>query len=141
MFHDDGERLLPCRSLSSRPFQPCMRSFVTLMFPPTNQGPRDLLGSLLIALHHTHTLHRRVSPAYHIYGHVHEGFGMWTDEVTTYVNASTCTHQYKPCNRAIVFDLPPKAQREGALRYGVCVLSCLHRMSLFLPCWGFAPGV
>merc|ERR1711909_227021 len=40
-------------------------------------------------------------------GHVHEGYGYATDEVTLFVNASTCTHEYQPANRPIVFDLPP----------------------------------
>jgi hypothetical protein len=43
---------------------------------------------------------------YHIFGHIHEGYGVWTDGTTTYVNASTCTLRYKPDNKPIVFDLP-----------------------------------
>jgi Icc-related predicted phosphoesterase len=40
-------------------------------------------------------------------GHIHEGYGCSADCVTLYINASTCTHAYKPTNAPIVFDLPP----------------------------------
>lgn len=43
-------------------------------------------------------------------GHVHEGYGTSTDDVTFYVNASTCTHDYRPTNPPIVFDCPPAAE-------------------------------
>jgi len=34
------------------------------------------------------------------------GFGMTTDGVTTFVNASSVNRLYKPVNRPIIFDLP-----------------------------------
>ena len=52
------------------------------------------------------TIQRRVKPKYHIFGHIHEGYGITTDNNTTFVNASTCTVNYKPTNKPIVFDLP-----------------------------------
>jgi Icc-related predicted phosphoesterase len=48
---------------------------------------------------------QRVQPAVHVFGHIHEGYGVTTDGTTAFVNASTCTLRYKPCNPAIVFDL------------------------------------
>jgi hypothetical protein len=48
----------------------------------------------------------RVKPLYHVFGHIHEGYGVWREGGTTYVNASTCNLDYNPENRAIVFDLP-----------------------------------
>lgn len=52
------------------------------------------------------TVQRRVKPRYHVYGHIHEGYGIKTDGTTTYVNASTCTKSYEPTNPPIVFDVP-----------------------------------
>jgi len=50
----------------------------------------------------------RVKPLYHVFGHVHEGYGQTTDGTTNYINASTCTFNYRPTNKPIVFDLPNK---------------------------------
>lgn len=47
----------------------------------------------------------RIRPTLHVFGHVHEGYGQSTDGVTTFVNASACTHDYEPVNPPIVFDL------------------------------------
>ena len=43
-------------------------------------------------------------------GHLHEDHGCTTDEVTLFVNASTCTSEYNPTHRPIVFDLPRREQ-------------------------------
>jgi len=50
----------------------------------------------------------RIEPLYHIFGHIHEGYGATTNGITTFINASTCTLGYKPTHGPIVFDLPPK---------------------------------
>jgi len=48
----------------------------------------------------------RVKPLYHIFGHIHEAYGIEKIDKTTFINASTCTFSYKPNNPAIVFQLP-----------------------------------
>ena len=53
----------------------------------------------------------RVRPAYHVFGHIHEGHGVTTDGVTTYVNACTCDARYRPTQPPIVFDVDPAALR------------------------------
>ncbi|XP_071491077.1 metallophosphoesterase MPPED2-like [Diadema antillarum] len=52
------------------------------------------------------TIQRRVRPKYHVFGHIHEGYGMTTDGHTVFVNASICDVRYRPNNKPIVFDLP-----------------------------------
>jgi len=47
-------------------------------------------------------------------GHIHEGYGVRADDSTLFVNASTCTHDYRPSNPPIVFDLPPPAELREA---------------------------
>lgn len=47
-------------------------------------------------------------------GHIHEGYGYTADQATMYINASTCTHKYRPTNAPIVFDLPPAAELRAA---------------------------
>ena len=50
----------------------------------------------------------RVKPAYHVFGHIHEGYGATTDGRTTFLNGSTCTFNYRPDNAPLVFDVPAK---------------------------------
>ena len=51
-------------------------------------------------------IQHRVKPKYHIFGHIHEGYGVSSDGTTTFVNASTCNLDYQPVQAPIVFDLP-----------------------------------
>uniref|UniRef100_W5L0J9 Metallophosphoesterase MPPED2 n=1 Tax=Astyanax mexicanus TaxID=7994 RepID=W5L0J9_ASTMX len=52
------------------------------------------------------TVQRRVRPKLHVYGGIHEGYGLMTDGYTTFINSSTCTVSFQPTNPPIVFDLP-----------------------------------
>jgi len=46
-----------------------------------------------------------IKPILNIFGHIHEGYGVYTNEDTTFVNASICTTDYRPTNKPIVVDL------------------------------------
>ena len=48
---------------------------------------------------------QRVRPAYHVFGHIHEGYGVTTNGATTFVNASVCTLSYAPTNAPVVFEV------------------------------------
>ncbi|KAK7115946.1 UPF0046 protein C25E10.12-like [Littorina saxatilis] len=52
------------------------------------------------------TVVKRVKPKFHVFGHIHSGYGMWTNKTTTFINSSVCSNKYKPDNDPIVFDLP-----------------------------------
>ncbi|MBN3312320.1 MPPD1 protein, partial [Atractosteus spatula] len=52
------------------------------------------------------TVQRRVQPKLHVFGHIHEGYGVMTDGATTFVNGSACTVNFQPMNPPIVIDLP-----------------------------------
>ena len=41
-----------------------------------------------------------------MYYFVNIGYGITTDGVTTFVNASTCNYSYRPVQPPIVFDIP-----------------------------------
>ncbi|ROT85583.1 Metallophosphoesterase domain-containing protein 1 [Penaeus vannamei] len=49
---------------------------------------------------------RRVKPKYHVFGHIHEGYGVSKDAHTVYMNASVCNSRYQAVNIPLVFDLP-----------------------------------
>lgn len=46
-----------------------------------------------------------VQPRLHVFGHIHEAYGQKQVGETLYVNASNCTLQYKPIQKAIVIDM------------------------------------
>jgi len=47
-----------------------------------------------------------VKPKYHLFGHVHEAYGVFTNGSTIFVNAATCTRDLQPEHTPIVFDVP-----------------------------------
>ena len=50
-----------------------------------------------------------VKPRVHVFGHIHDGYGVARSKATTYINASTCTEEYRALNRPIVLDINPKS--------------------------------
>ena len=74
-------------------------------------GCVDLLNTVLY----------RVKPKFHVFGHIHEGYGMYTDGTTTFINASICTNKYQPKNLPIVFDidLPRGKTKEDSVLFAL----------------------
>lgn len=54
----------------------------------------------------------RIRPRYHVFGHIHEGYGVSTNGTTVFINASTCTYRYAPTNRPIIFDIVPRSSEQ-----------------------------
>lgn len=50
---------------------------------------------------------RRIEPKVHIFGHIHEGYGVHKIDgcVTTFYNVSVCTVEYKPTNPITTIDI------------------------------------
>ncbi|KZX78249.1 metallophosphoesterase [Oleiphilus sp. HI0009] len=48
---------------------------------------------------------KKIAPKFHVFGHIHEGYGVKTQEKTTFINASINNERYNPTNDAIVFDV------------------------------------
>ena len=48
---------------------------------------------------------KALKPKLHIFGHIHEGYGMDYDDDTTYYNASICTLGYEPDNKPFIIEL------------------------------------
>ncbi|XP_041452889.1 metallophosphoesterase MPPED2-like isoform X2 [Lytechinus variegatus] len=74
--------------------------------PPLGHGDLASNGCRAGCVELLSTVQRRVRPKYHVFGHIHEGYGVTTDGQTTFVNAAICDVHYRPCNPPIVFDLP-----------------------------------
>ena len=77
--------------------------------PPLGRG--DLCkphGNRAGCEHLLEQVQERIKPRCHVFGHIHEDTCVSSDGFTTYINAATCTFNYRPTNPATVFDLPAK---------------------------------
>lgn len=71
--------------------------------PPLGRG--DLVnGKRKGCLDLLNAIQKRVHPRVHIFGHIHEGYGVSCNGITTFVNASNLNGSYYPNNPPIVFD-------------------------------------
>lgn len=92
--------------------------------PPVGHGDTTKGGINVGCLELLNTVQRRVKPQYHVFGHIHESYGMTTDGVTTFINAASCTKGYKLSNPPIIFDVPiPDGQSKESLLDTVDVVS------------------
>ena len=58
---------------------------------------------------------RKVRPQVHVFGHIHESYGAWSDDLgIKYINASTCNFHYKPINDPVVVDVVAGGGSGGA---------------------------
>jgi predicted phosphohydrolase len=58
---------------------------------------------------------RRVRPRVHIFGHIHDSYGVAVDDGIKFVNASICDESYLPIREPIVIDWDrSEREREGA---------------------------
>lgn len=82
--------------------------------PPLGHGDLCRSGLRAGCVELLSTVQQRVKPKYHIFGHIHEGYGITSDGTTTFVNASTCNIFYFPQNQPIAFDIELP---EGVCKY------------------------
>ncbi|KAF6209834.1 hypothetical protein GE061_015586 [Apolygus lucorum] len=73
--------------------------------PPIGHGDLARSGVRAGCVELLSVVQKRVKPKYHVFGHIHEGYGITTDGSTIFVNASTCNVSYQPVNPPIVFDM------------------------------------
>ena len=77
--------------------------------PPLGFGDSCQMGDLSVGCEDLYnTVTERVKPLYHIFGHIHEGYGLYTDGTTKFINAASVDFEYNAVNKPIVFDLPIK---------------------------------
>lgn len=46
-----------------------------------------------------------IKPKFHLSGHIHEGWGTYFGEHTTFINSAICDANYKPNNKPIIFSI------------------------------------
>lgn len=62
-------------------------------------GCRDLLDAIEI-----------IRPRLHVFGHIHEGYGVSSNDHTALVNASNCDLSYHPVNPPVVLEYDPRQE-------------------------------
>ncbi len=75
--------------------------------PPAGHGDRKL-GNLLDEGQGCFDLLaavQRIRPKYHVFGHIHRGYGLTWGEHTTYINAAIFDEEYQPTHPPMLFDL------------------------------------
>ncbi|KAK7477217.1 hypothetical protein BaRGS_00031528 [Batillaria attramentaria] len=73
--------------------------------PPLGYGDSYRDGKHAGCVELLNTVVRRVKPQFHVFGHIHAGYGKWTNEKTVFINASICDNRYRPKKNPIVFDI------------------------------------
>ncbi|XP_055841434.1 UPF0046 protein C25E10.12 [Episyrphus balteatus] len=73
--------------------------------PPVGHGDLCCSGVRAGCVELLSSVQQRIKPKYHVFGHVHEGYGITSDGRIIFVNASTCDINYLPNNPPIVFDI------------------------------------
>jgi len=74
--------------------------------PPLGFGDLCTTGARAGCVELLKSVQERIQPKYHVYGHIHEGYGVRSDGRVVFVNASTCDINYAPVNPPVVFDVP-----------------------------------
>lgn len=49
-----------------------------------------------------------IKPKCHLFGHIHEAYGVYNDEATTYMNGSILNEDYNITNEPILFEINPE---------------------------------
>eukprot|EP00457_Paulinella_chromatophora_P008386 gb/GEZN01008417.1/.p1 GENE.gb/GEZN01008417.1/~~gb/GEZN01008417.1/.p1 ORF type:complete len:424 (-),score=32.98 gb/GEZN01008417.1/:94-1365(-) len=80
--------------------------------PPLGFGDMCKPGNRVGCMDLLDTIQMRVRPKLHLFGHIHEDYGLFSDDTTLYANASSCTYSYRPTNPPIVIDLPNPYTRD-----------------------------
>lgn len=77
--------------------------------PPYGRRDRIFLGGKRVGCRALAAAVQRTQPQYHVFGHIHESYGVEEGNGTTFINAACVNLRYKPqAQRPIVFDVTPR---------------------------------
>ncbi len=79
--------------------------------PAYGHGDRVERGELVGCRDLLEVIEERVRPKYHIFGHIHEAYGMTSNGTTTFLNVSSCNLAYQPIQPPVTFswEIPREA--------------------------------
>jgi len=87
---------------------PTHSDLVVVHGPPLGRGDRTKSGQRAGCIDLLREIQERVRPQLLVNGHIHEGYGVCNDGVTTFVNAAVYTSRSKPIRKPIVIDFMAK---------------------------------
>jgi len=73
--------------------------------PPKGVLDRTYLTNMQAGCPHLLKNIMRIKPKLHVFGHIHEGYGMIEKNGVIHINASICTLRYEPINKPVVIDI------------------------------------
>lgn len=73
--------------------------------PPAGHGDKTIHNKYVGCVDLLEVI-EQIKPKYHIFGHIHEGYGITTNNHTTFINASICNAGLQTVNKPIVFQVP-----------------------------------
>jgi len=91
--------------------------------PPIGRGDFCHSGVRAGCVNLLHQVQTRILPRIHLFGHIHESYGVTSDGTTLFVNASSCTLNYNVDNPCIVIDLPHDKNVPAVVVKPQCTLS------------------
>ncbi|CAP23461.2 Protein CBG03200 [Caenorhabditis briggsae] len=74
--------------------------------PPLGHGDMMNNGQRMGCVELLNTVFKRVRPKYHVFGHIHEGYGCTTDGYTKFINCCQCNENLDVKNEPVIFDIP-----------------------------------
>ncbi|EFO25640.2 hypothetical protein LOAG_02847 [Loa loa] len=73
--------------------------------PPLGHGDMLPMGLHVGCVELLNSVVKRIRPKYHVFGHIHSGYGCTTDGYTKFVNCSLVDDQLQLVNNPIIFDI------------------------------------
>ena len=71
--------------------------------PPLGYGDRTERGEL-VGCKDLLDIVKEIKPKYHTFGHIHEGYGLYENDATTFINASIVNVRYETVNQPVSID-------------------------------------
>jgi Icc-related predicted phosphoesterase len=93
----------PPHGIGDRVVKPVGRAFCALTGHERHVGCEELRAAL-----------PHIRPLVHVFGHIHEGYGVVEQDGTRFVNASTCDMNYRELQPPIVVDVEPRGAVDSA---------------------------
>uniref|UniRef100_A0A915AJY0 Calcineurin-like phosphoesterase domain-containing protein n=1 Tax=Parascaris univalens TaxID=6257 RepID=A0A915AJY0_PARUN len=78
--------------------------------PPLGHGDMLTMGSRAGCVELLNSVVKRIRPKYHVFGHVHEGYGCTSDGYTKFINCCLMNENLEMTNKAVIFDIPVDAE-------------------------------
>ncbi|GMR36360.1 hypothetical protein PMAYCL1PPCAC_06555 [Pristionchus mayeri] len=74
--------------------------------PPLGHGDTLRNGQRVGCVELLNSVTKRIKPKYHVFSHIHEGYGCTSDGYTKFINCSLCDENLQLANEPVIFDIP-----------------------------------